>query len=260
MNTTFDGLNVTSMENSTAEAANAVVSQPVPWQELAFSSIGAFGVLTNLVCYIVFMSPTLKDQTYTCMMVYCLVDLVYLLMQTFMILFSCGSLCAERANSWIGKAYFLYGIFYFTSCLSIYSILMVIYVSIQRCLLILNNKFLTRIPCKYILTGLLLAIMILNSQLLFAMYVVERTKPDGSVIYTFSLTQFAFSAAYDTISQANKIVRIVLVIVILPAINIILIILFKRHFEKKRRLNMTTNTSTHRTNQGEFHLLNLKLV
>ena len=236
MNATFLG-NVSYMANSTViQDTEPIVSYAIPWNTIAKTSISLFGVITNLVCFIVFMSSSIKDQTYTCMMVNCLVDLVYLLIQLLAIFLSCGALCAAWTSSIVGRVYTLYLIYYFSGCLAFYNILIFIYISILRCLLILNKKFLSRIPCKYILTSLFLVIMILNSQNLFAMYIVERTKSDGSVIYTLGFTQFARTSAYKAISQANKIVRIVLVIGILPAINFILAFLFRRHLDKKKQL------------------------
>ena len=247
MNTTFLS-NVTNMDTSTAPSA---VSYGASWQTLVNTGISIFGVMTNLVCFAVFMSPTLKDRTYTCMMVHTLVDLLYLLIQAAMIFLSCGSDCAGRSSTMLGRAYFLYLIFYLSSTLTYFNIFIVIYVTILRCLLILNKNFLSRIPCKYILTCLLLVIMFLDSDILFARYIVKYTLPDGSVAYTYGSTEFSRTRAYEVISQLNKIVRIVLVIGILPAINFLLAFLFKRHFDKKKHLIMASRVSTNRVSQGK---------
>ena len=234
MNTTVfaNATNTTKFTPPTAMEEEMVM----PWSNIAFTSLGTFGVLTNLICFIVFMSPMLKDQTYTCMMVNCLVDLIFLLLQSLMILFNCGPLCAERENTVIGRAYNLYLIFFFSSSLSGYSIFIVVYVSILRCMLILNKKFLSRIPCKYILAGLLALAIVLNCSPAFSLQIVKRTLPGGAQLIIYGLTDYGRSKAYSIIAKASLIFRLALVSVVLPAINIYSAICFKMHLEKKKKI------------------------
>ena len=248
MNTTFLS-NVTNMDTSTAPSA---VSYGASWQTLANTGISIFGVVTNLVCFAVFMSPKLKDQTYTCMKVHTLVDLLYLLIQTFSIFLSCGSACRNRGYSFVRK-----------SVLSLFGILSIKHADLLQhlhrhirdhtALLAHSQQELLVAHTVQVHTHLPIARhhVFWDSDILFGVYLKKNIRPDGSVAYAYASTEFSRTRAYEVISQLNMIVRIVLVIGILPAINFLLAFLFKRHFDKKKHLIMASRVSTNRVSQGK---------
>ena len=99
-----------------------------------------FGVLTNILNILVFLHPKLKDSTYKFMLADSVVDMAFLLISGISIALGCGNACLPNYNTYIGQIFSVWFVNYFSRALAVLGILIEIFVSFQRLMLIKKQE------------------------------------------------------------------------------------------------------------------------
>jgi hypothetical protein len=204
--------------------------------------MASFSTLTSLFNIIVFSHPNLKDPTFKILLLVSIVDFCYmtLTLYDFSFTIKCKPspiLCGEQSQI---SAYMTSYVVnkYLTSCLAIFNIMMEIYLSVNRLLLIRNITLIKDVTVRTVgpIFGSLALIYYLPS--LFANR-LEKTgivyvyRNQTFVDYALVLTEFGSSPVGQWVTSAIQILRIVLVVLVIFPINIVSIFLFQKYLIQK---------------------------
>jgi hypothetical protein len=227
----------------------------------------SFSALTSLFNIIVFSHPNLKDPTFKILLLVSLVDFCYmtLVMYNGTVAAKCDQspiLCGEQGQI-AGYMGILIVNNYFNSCLAIFNIMMEIYLSVNRLLLIQNITLIKDVTVRTVgpIFGSLALIYYLPS--LFA----NRLDKTGKVYvyrnqtfvdYALVLTEFGSSPVGQWVTSAIQILRIVLVVLVIFPINIVSIFLFQKYLSRKMTMtHLTLRASVHPTQPSAIHTNNI---
>lgn len=245
-------LNQTSI-NSTTLATTVASPPPFKWSTMLNGSIYILGTLFNLICILVFIHPKLKDSTYRFMLANSVAEFCYTLICAFIMYMYCGPMCSQNTTSLAAQIYFVWFIEYFTSCLAIYCILIEIYISIKRYLLIINKRILERLSNGLVILVLGVISLIYYAPILF-IYKIESyqvvVNNQTQTYYTTMSSYFGQTEIGKLIPTILSSVRAILVTIVLLIINIVSSLAFKRHMEKKASMSVSSKSRPSRLSRS----------
>ena len=166
-------------------------SPGLPWYYVAYSAICTFGVLTNMMNILVFMSPKLKDRVFKYMLISCVSELFYLLISGLASLTQCGELCTSNYYSIVGQIFTLYIFYFLAGSLAIFTVLLEIFLSFQRYMILRNKPFLVNTPLFGVVSALLSISLLINVPTLTNFEIVSLDMSANT--YIMSMTEFGMS-------------------------------------------------------------------
>lgn len=214
------------------------------WSEVLYSCICCVGALTVTTNIAVFLNRQLKDPTYTFLLAEACVDLCYVSMLAFYLMFRCGlSQCEQRKLQLPYQIYVLVVANYLTSCMAINNIIIELFLSVQRLCIISNWSFLQNISAPRGVLVILTISAVYYSPVLFLNKISSQTNAQGSVVFSLPLTDFG-SSELGRITPAILItIRLSLATVGLFSVNLFMFFKFHKHLEKKSRLKASKASS-----------------
>ena len=109
-----------------------------------------FGSITNAICIAVFLSPKMKDISFKYMLAQSISDFIYLFALSFQLLYYCS---INKIRQSLPIQLFIITVDdYVTSALAIFYILVEIWISFQRYLILKNKKLLENVSYKRIIS------------------------------------------------------------------------------------------------------------
>lgn len=228
----------TNESNNTTENSQVVII----WPNVLNSLICLTGLVTVSINIAVFANRTLTDKSYSLLLTEAIADLIYLAFSLIWPAFH----YAIQSNTIISALYSIAIDDYLTSCLAIYSVLVELFLSVDRLLILSNQTMLVNIKLNYLIAGLILIALIMYLPVLLLKRIDCN---DSRVLVATSLGQTEFGIIIPTILS---VIRVFLVVVCLFLINLVTLVKFKQYLGKKS--HMVNNNKQNRT---EASLINL---
>ena len=197
-----------------------------------------FGTITNAICIAVFLSPKMKHESFNYMLAQSVSNFIYLSSLSFQLLYFC-SIDAIRQSLAI-QLYFVIVFYYLTSVLAIFYILVEIWISFQRYLMLKNKKFLENISYNKIIALVAFFSFIFYTPAfflyrIFPINVFNNSTQTIQTYYSNEKSEFGQSVAGKMLYISLEILRIFFNSILLPFINVLLMIECK-----KKELKRTT--------------------
>lgn len=208
---------------------STVVVGYLKWDGYVRGSIDLFGIISNLINILVFLSPRLKDTSYKLMLVKAVSNLVY-----FMIAFETEILtfCVNCgwSSSYLAAFNYCYIYIFFSGCLYFYTITIDVVLSVYTYSILVNKSW----PGKY--TYLVICVTLFFVSIAFygqkpLVFMVQQVANTDKYYYTFS--SFALSWTNKTLQIAQSFIKIILSVVVVSLVNIINVVTFTRRFKKR---------------------------
>ena len=162
----------------------------------------------------------------------------------------CGPACSQNNKSFASQTYFVWFIEYFTSCLAICCILIEIYISMKRYLLIINKRFLERLSNGLVIVMIAIISLIYYVPILFIYKIVPYqvvVNNQNQTYYSTLSSDFGMTGFGKLIPTILSSVRTILVTIVLLVINIISSIAFKKHMKKKASMSVSSKSRMSRS-------------
>jgi len=249
-------MNQTNASNTTSTVPSDY--SYLTWDLILRLVVLAIGMLTNTINIAVFLNKKLKDESYKYMLSNSITNFLYLSV-TFIGVFLYNCTYCPSSQTYGAVIYSIGIIFYFSSCLAIFRIVVEIALSV-RTYLILTNKSFERFNYKNILAILLFISLLYYGQQPFAYGVGELSGPEDQVLYTAKANQFGNSPFAKTLIIVQFSVRIFLAVVVLSTVNCFSVIEFKKKLDARNNLMETNHillsSSNFVTNCKYFNRLN----
>lgn len=188
--------------------------------------ISVFGMLTNLVNIIVFLSPKLKDVSYRLMMSKSVANIVYLAVAFELeIVVNCVN-CAWSGSFISVWDNIAFGI-YFLSCLAVFRILIDIAISIYTYCILINKPYNRSLILVLVILFVVSLLYNLNKVFMLTALQLPNQK------YILMLTSFGLSYASQVIQIVTTVFRIFLAVVVVSLINLANVIKFSKRFKSR---------------------------
>ena len=214
------------------------------WDGYVRGSIDLFGIFSNLINILVFLSPRLKDTSYKLMHVKAVSNLVYFLIafETEILTFCVN--CAWSSSYAAGFNY-CYVYIYFSSCLHLLTIMIDVVLSVYTYCILINKPWPGRFTFLWISIALFAVSLAFYGQkpLVFAINPIPYTNS-----FYLSYSAFGASITNKTIQIAQNSIRIILSIIVVTVINVLNVLKFSKRF-KSRIFALKTSHSS------KYHLL-----
>ena len=208
-----------------------------------------FGLITNFFSILVLSRPELKGIMYQFMLINTIADFTHLLLGIFLIFVRCGSLCST-SFTFIAKFYELYIFLFISNNCLLFIILLDIVLSIDRLLSFTSKPSVFKnISLKKKCIWVLIVTIFINS----VVYLIPRMVSNIGYlrIGTDNITDYQYSSIYvvgnneigknEYMALVLKIINIVrgfILLVILFFINSFVVVKFRKHFEKKKKISL----------------------
>ena len=236
--------------NSTSIGSGSSDSSSITWDLYVITCLCTFGVIANLINIAVFLNPKLKDQTYRYMMMNSISELLYLFFNGLSIVFLCGPSCDANYNSLLGQIFSIYLFGFLPGALVIFNILIEIYLSFQRLMILSNRSFLKKVPVLLVLFVLFTISFIYNIPNLISQRIAAvPTSAPGVYTYMAMTTDFGYSNLASVLKQIMKYLRIFLTLGVLLVLNILTAYKSRQHFMKKSQMKNAFNSSNKRSSK-----------
>ncbi len=210
-------------------------TETISWYLYLHTVISIFGILTNILCTIIFLNPKLTDQAYRFMLIISVTSIFYLLFSSFFIIVDCEDSC-KVSKTFTANLFEMYVKEYFTSCLAFFIVLIEILLSIKRYLILSCSFRNQKISIKYFPFICLGFSFSLYSPELF----IKKIEKIGDG-YQLCKTEFGrkkFAYYYPIVVSF---LRVFLATVFLSVINILTAFKFKIQMNKKKKIFLTSN-------------------
>lgn len=232
-----------SVNNSELRHNDKLGLEPV---ELVLSSIGLIGILASSFNIIIFWNLRERDQIYKFYFFSSIADALYMTMISLYVLFSCGIPCENLNGKQLYRhVYMIVLDDYVTSCLAIYTILIELFITIQRYCMFTTNAILQTQRPKIFMAIICLFSLVFYIPVLFLKKIVHLGKNE----YKIENTKFGLSAAGRVIPIVLSSIRLFVASFLLLVINIFTLIKFKKYLKKKKAMKKFVDVSS----QIEIH-------
>jgi hypothetical protein len=209
----------------------------IAFEYLPFFVICVFGVFSNALNIAVFLNSRLKDKSFKYMMASSLADLLYLGLASFDFIEYCD-LC-PILKTYSTQFYNIIVDSYLTSCLAIFSILVELFLSVERLLILSNKPYCQKI--SYIKSLFILAVIsfVYYTPVLFLYKITPITNISNDtqeldfIPYKLESSDFGTTKIGMLTPAILHSIRIVIAVGFVSIINIFTAILFKKRFEKR---------------------------
>ena len=209
-------------------------SSGLPWYYVAYSVICAIGVCTNIVNIMVFMNPKLKDKVFKYMLVSCISELFYLLISGLATLTQCGELCIENSSTLMGQIFTLYIFYFLAGSLAIFTVLVEIFLSFQRYMILRNRRFLVKTNVCIIASVLFVLSLLVNVPTVTNFEIIPLD-PSANT-YIMSMTPLGISDHGKLLKSASGLIRTFLTCVVLTTFSLMTAVKSRDHFMKKNKI------------------------
>lgn len=214
------------------------------WHLIFKLAVLAIGIITKLVNIFVFLNPKLKDITYKYMLVNSITNLIYLVI-SFAGVFTYNCTYCPSSQTYPAVIFSIYLIFYVSSCLAIFRILVETAISVRTYLILINRNF-NRLNYKQILLTLFIISMVYYFRQPFIYYIIES---NDQLVYA-SVNQFGNSSFFKSLVLVQFILRIFLAVILLTTINILNVIVFNRRLKSRLLMTKRKQLNTNNSNLG----------
>lgn len=190
-----------------------------------------FGILTNLINTLVFANrKKLKNQNYVYMLSNSIVNLIYLIISLMGSFFTNCSVC-DSSTTYFATLYSIGAIYYFTSCLAIFRILVEIVLSANTYCILTNSTWLSKLSPKLVLPILFVVALLVYAQQPFANQIFASSQGEK---YAIRASDFGNSVLGKTIAIIQASFRILLIVIVLNFLNIANLYKFRKRFNAKK--------------------------
>lgn len=229
--------------------SSTILNTPSSYSYLAWDLIIklvvlAIGILTNMVNISVFLNSKLKDIGYKYMLANSSTNLTYLAI-SFAGVFTYNCAYCPSSQTYTAGIFSIYFIFYVSSCLALFRILVEIAISVRIYLILINRNF-DRLNYKQILLTLFLISMVYYFQQPFIYDIIELNSwRNAQIVYSIRVNQLGNSSLFKNSVLVQFSVRIFLAVILLTTINILTVIAFHRKCQlmtKCKHLNTSNST------------------
>lgn len=200
------------------------------WDLILRLIVLAIGILTNIVNISVFLNSKLKDISYKYMLVNSSTNLAYLAISLAGV-FTYNCTYCPSSQTYPAGIFSIYFIFYVSSCLAIFRILVEIAISVRTFLILINRNF-NRLNYKQILLTLFIISMAYYFQQPFIYDVIDIWR-NGQLFYSIRVNQLGNSSFFKNLVLVQFSVRIFLAVIVLTVINILNVIAFHRKLKNR---------------------------
>ncbi|CAF1012232.1 unnamed protein product [Brachionus calyciflorus] len=206
----------------------------INWNEYLFSILCFLGSITSLINIFIFYKIRLKDQIFKYYLTTSIIDFGYTLILGLNSIVNCGTSCKERTESLVGKFYELILCEYLTSSFAITGILIDLFVSVQRLLVVVSNPVLTYLNPSFVVIVLITAGLFYYIPVLF----VKKISEIGPKVYKLQYTQFGNSEFGKVVPIFLSSIRLILASVILFIINLFTLFQLTKRIKKESIVNI----------------------
>lgn len=253
----MENLNISSSNCSTMSSNSlSTQNEPTPpWYNLLFTVICSFGIFTNVVNIAVFGNPKLVDKVYKCLFISSIADLIFLAISTFCNLFICGPACSQYFYTLIGSIYSLYIVSFGCNSLNLFTVLIEIFLSLQRYTLLINKPFLMNVSLAKVLPFLFFLSCFVNVPILTNYYIVPLDFSEKT--YTYVLTTFGAEEIGKIIKSISTWTYICLTLGVLTTLSIMTTFKSREYFSKMANMAHFSrpHCSAHRSGEFKFKML-----
>lgn len=241
--------------SNSSSVSQAVGTFGIPWYNIMTIVICSLGILTNVINILVLRSPRLNDKVFTCFLVSSINDIAYLSISMFSNIFSCGPLCFKYFFTYFGNIYSLYIQAYGCSVLKLFGILIEIYLSLQRYILLINKRFLVNLSLFKVLPSLFLFSVLVFIPTLTNFRIIQFDL--SAHLYTYVLNEFGTSNFGKILRAASSWISIFLTLVVLTGLSIITAVKSRAYFFKKGLMKQNTGSLASHAKIGSFYCCNI---
>lgn len=215
------------------------------WDEYFFCVLCTLGAITSLINLSVFLHPNLKDPIYKFYIASSILDFMYGTIIAFIIFILCGTLCEKlRSTTLATQVFWLVFDDYLTSCFAITNIFIELFLSLQRLFMITNKTFLQNLNPNKVLIFLCVIGLVYYIPVLFVRKIVKFDLSFANKTgYGLEQTDFGKSDLGRTFPVILSTIRLVIASIVLFSINVVSLIKFKNHINKKKSLTKAAKTS-----------------
>lgn len=206
--------------------------QFVNTDEIIYCIVCSLGSITSLINIFVLSNKKLKDPVYSYYLASSIIDFIYVTIIALKIFITCGSPCIFRKNYLSTLIYILYFQDYLTSCLAITNILIEVFISLQRFMIISNKKFLLNFRPILVVIFLSVFCLIYYIPVIFLKSIQHESKDQ----YALESTKFGLSSGGKIFSIVLSLIRLIFASVVLFIINWLNLIRFRKLMVKKSNL------------------------
>lgn len=208
--------------------------------EIIFSALGLVGVFTSVINFTIFWCLRKKDQIYKFYFFSSIADFLYMLMISVYVLFSCGSPCENLNSKKLYRQIYMIALDdYLTSCLAIYTIIIELFVTIQRyCMFTTKSYFQSQQP-NIVMISTTVFSLVFYTPVVFLKKIVYL----GENSYEIQYTKFGLSKPGRVIPIVLSTIRLFIASIVLLVINIFTLVKFKKYLKKKQIIKFVDTTS-----------------
>lgn len=222
---------VSSVSNETLTGVNPQSDEFV-WLTLLNGIIYALGALFNFICIVVFFNPRLNDSAYKFMLANSCSEFIYTMISILQLFIYCGSSCASNKQSTPAKIYNLWFEKYLSNCLTIFSAMILIYVSLKQYIFMSSTK-----KSHFKIPSSLVIVLLTLASLVFYLPVVFMHKLNDAIVSneaTISLLPTSFGQRDEAklVSTILLGIEMLIVTVVLLSIVIVLSFSFRTHLKR----------------------------
>jgi hypothetical protein len=228
-----------------------------------FFFVSLFGSILQLTNIIILCSIKWTCSSYKYMLANSINNFLYLIGSVIFNIAWCGFTCDYMTEDFIYIIYKYVIVDYLTSCMAIFNILIQIYLTIQRLFLVLNRKFTYQLNTIYVFAILIFISLLFYSPMLFIQQVniTEGSNfsnnTNKTISYSIVPSDLGKTIFGKTMLVVMPVLRIGLATIVLPVLNIIKLIFFRKYFQRKHMVLKSdiSNIQTGKIFQNLIHLI-----
>ena len=208
------------------------------WGYLVLPSLAIFGFFTNLTNIAVLLNPKMKDISFKYMLATSFGDLFYLFLCSYAFVYICPD-CPLR-NTYLTQIAIIYSSDYLTSVLAIFCVFVDIFLSFLRYSVLKNQKYLLSLRSYLVIGFLFLISLIYYLPVLFFKKIIpiqqqNNTTTDDYPEFKVVKTSLGSSLYGQITPIILSVIRLVLTMLVLTAINILNMNEFRKRFSNQNQ-------------------------
>ena len=213
------------------------------------------GSLTNLVTIYVFVHVQFRrNNVHRLMLAYSVADFFYLTIGSFAFVFKCGSQC-DLDKSFTAQVYGYIFVDYITSVLAIFNILIEVFLSMQRYLMIVNKKYkMFNLSTNKTLLIILFISLVYYLPIFFSKTIFQKeektdhylsnqtVEETNRTVYTLEANEFGKSYLGKSIIVTLAVIRNLVLLNMIIVFSVLTLYEFRRYLVKKARMKRSQQT------------------
>ena len=221
------------MENNSSKIESIIVtSKLIINLPRTFTSF--FGIITNILCIIVFVNPKMKDKSFNYMLANSICDCLYLTILIFQLVEFCGD--CPIAKKFATQIYIIYFDSFLTASLALFFIFVEIWIATQRYFLIRNKPFLQNISHLKVLPIIAFISLVYYLPLLFRYDILTKFDHNTNKTYYGTKNSDFTNTVGKLVYTVLALIRIFFNSILLSIVNILILIEFKRMSQNKSKM------------------------